>query len=59
VDEEGKFLEGQVTPIYQAKTHGPKVDPQKRAITKLIELTKADFPDTPLQIDTEGRMTKK
>ncbi len=59
IDEEGKFLGGQITPIYQAKTHGPKIDSQKRAISKLIELTNADFPDTPLQIDTDGKMTKK
>lgn len=59
IDEAGKFLGGQITPIYQAKTHGPKIDSQKRAITKLIELTNADFPDTPLQIDADGKMTKK
>lgn len=59
VDEKGQFLEGKITPIYQAKTHGPKIDPQKRAITKLIELTNADFPDTSLKIEPDGRMVKK
>lgn len=59
IDETGAFLEGQITPIYQAKTHGPKIDPQKRALTKLIELTTADFPDTPLQIEKDGKVVKK
>ena len=59
VDEAGAFIKGQITPIYQQKTHGPKVDPQKRAITKLIELTAADFPDTPLEIKKDGQILKQ
>lgn len=59
IDGEGAFLGGEVVPIYQQKTHGPKVDPQKRAINKLIELTKADFPNTPLEITTDGKLVKK
>jgi poly-gamma-glutamate capsule biosynthesis protein CapA/YwtB (metallophosphatase superfamily) len=59
VDRQGAFLSGQITPIYQQKTHGPKIDPQKRAIHKLIELTKADFPETPLEITTDGKILKK
>lgn len=59
VDENGAFLQGQITPIYQGKTHGPKIDPQKRAISKLIELTKADFPETPLQIEADGTIVKR
>jgi hypothetical protein len=52
-------LSGEVVPIYQRKTHGPKVDPQKRAISKLIELTNADFPNSPLEISADGQLTKK
>ena len=59
VDETGKFLAGQLTPIYQAKTHGPKIDSQKRAISTLIELTNADFPDSPLKIEPDGKLGKK
>lgn len=58
VDGEGRFISGQITPIYQMKTHGPKVDSQKRAIKEIIELTKADFPDSPLLIDADGYMKK-
>jgi hypothetical protein len=56
VDKEGKFASGTVIPTYQQKTHGPKLDPQKRAITKLIELTKQDFPETDLVIGQEGNL---
>ena len=59
VDDAGKFVRGQVTPIYQMKTHGPKIDPQKRAITLLRDLTKADFPETPLVIGEDGALSKK
>lgn len=59
VDEHGGFLHAEVTPIYQAKTHGPRVDTQARATKKLIELTKADFPDTRLSIGEDGFVLKK
>lgn len=59
VDDEGRFLEGQITPVYQQKHHGPKIDPQKRAINTLIELTKADFPNTPLMISKDGLISRK
>ena len=59
VTKEGAFASGRIIPTYQQKHHGPKIDTQKRAIHKIIELTKADFPDTPLSIDSEGNMKKK
>lgn len=59
VDQEGAFVSGTIHPVYQEKTHGPKLDPQKRAISKLQELTRQDFPDTPLQIEDDGRILKK
>ena len=57
VTSDGAFVSGKVIPIYQQKTHGPKIDPQKRAITKLIELTKQDFPNNQLQISPEGQLS--
>jgi len=59
VTKDGAFSSGRIVPVYQQKQHGPKIDKEKRAIKKIIELTKADFPDTPLAIDAEGNMTKK
>lgn len=59
IDREGTFLGGEIVPIYQQKTHGPKIDPQERVIKTMTELTKADFPETPLNISPDGKMTKK
>ncbi len=59
VNRSGEFVEGEVIPVYQEKTHGPKIDPQKRAIAKLAELTQADFPETPLSISDDGKLSKK
>lgn len=59
VDKDGAFLQGEIIPVYQQKTHGPKVDSQKRAITKLQELTKADFPNGQLYIGDDGMLMKK
>lgn len=59
VDKYGGFVHGKITPIYQGEKHGPRVDPEARATKKLIELTKADYPDTPLLIEEDGWILKK
>ncbi len=59
VDEQGVFQGGLVTPVFQEKTHGPKVDGQNRAITKLQELMRQDFPETPLRILDDGTIERK
>lgn len=59
LDENGGFVHGKITPIYQQKTHGPKIDPDKRAIKKLVELTNADFPEGTLRIEEDGMILKK
>lgn len=56
---DGSFVSGDVVPIYQRKSHGPKIDPQQRAVTKLRALTNADFPETDLLIDADGKLGKK
>lgn len=59
IDEEGNFQKGEIVPIYQDKTHGPRLDSQKRAITKIKELTKADFPNSDLEISASGIITRR
>lgn len=59
VDKHGGFVHGEVTPIYQGKTHGPKIDPNRRAIKKMQELTAQDFPDGRILIDDDGFLLKK
>lgn len=58
VARDGTFAKGAITPVFQKKTHGPRIDPAKQAIKKLKELTLADFPDTKLAIDDNGAITK-
>ena len=57
VARDGRFLGGQVIPVYQVAPGGVRPDPQMRAIHKLRELTRADFPETALLIDKDGRMS--
>ncbi len=58
VDRTGLFVEGKITPIYQGKTHGPKIDASNRATKKIQELTRQDFPNTPLQIQDDGTIIR-
>ena len=58
-NKSGGFVSGEITPIYQQKTHGPKIDPQKRAIKKIKELTATDFPDSKLSISVDGYIGRK
>jgi hypothetical protein len=54
---DGQFLGGEVIPVYQPGEGGPLIDPQKRAIAKLRELTRQDFPELQLVIGGDGGMT--
>lgn len=57
VDDEGQFVDGKILPIYQMKSHGPKFDPQKRAIQLVRDLTASDIPDTDLEISADGLLS--
>ncbi|MFC1734220.1 CapA family protein, partial [candidate division KSB1 bacterium] len=57
VDKDGSFVKGKIIPTYQQGEGGPLIDPQKRVITKLQELTAADFPEVGVKIDDEGNIT--
>ncbi|MEN8157729.1 MAG: CapA family protein [Bacteroidota bacterium] len=59
VDVEGKFLSGEVVPVYQPGSGGPRPDRQKRAIHKIRELSEADFPDQELVIGADGSLSKR
>ena len=56
-DSEGSFLKAEVTPIIQISPGGPRIDPQKRVITKLQQLTEKDFPEVKIKIDDSGIIT--
>lgn len=53
----GEFIKALVTPIIQIRPGGPRIDPQRRVIKKLQELTKKDFPEVPISIDDNGVIT--
>jgi poly-gamma-glutamate capsule biosynthesis protein CapA/YwtB (metallophosphatase superfamily) len=59
VSGRGEFLDGEIIPVYQVGEGGPRPDPQKRVITKMQELIKADFPDGFLKVDDRGIIRKK
>ncbi len=50
----GRFLKGQIIPIHQTGNGGVSLDPMKRVIAKMQELTLTDFPEVHLDIDQNG-----
>lgn len=56
-DRSGRFLKGHITSTYQVARDRVKIDPEKRALAKIIELTKKDFPEVPLHFDGNGFIT--
>ena len=59
VNEKGDFLEGEIISIFQNKDEAPKLDPENRVIERIITLTKEDFPESELDISTNGKITIK
>jgi hypothetical protein len=53
----GRFLKGEIIPAHQPGTGGARIDPRQRVISKLQELTRADFPENSLEIDQRGIIT--
>lgn len=59
VDSTGKFLSGKIIPVYQTWGTGVRIDPGKRVIKKIQELTAADFPDASVKITDNGDILYK
>ncbi len=59
LDERGDFVKGHITPIYQEKSSGAKLDPEGRIIARLQYLLESDFPEGLIEIDDEGWVLKK
>lgn len=57
IKPDGRFLQGEIIPVSQPGSGGVSIDPQKRVIAKLQELTAIDFPEVPINIDQEGIIT--
>jgi hypothetical protein len=56
-DKNGKFFYGKIIPTYQTYETGVRIDPQNQVIRKIQELTKKDFPESPVRIDENGIIT--
>lgn len=54
---EGEFLKGEITPTYQTYGDGVRIDPSKQVIKIIQELTKKDFPESPIRVDENGIIT--
>jgi len=57
LDKNGSFVKGKIIPVFQPGEGGPILDRQKRVVTKLQELTSADFPEVGVKIDDEGNIS--
>lgn len=57
--KDGKFLSGKIIPIVQLGEGGPSLDPNKQVITEMQTLTKADFPETKIDIKDDGSIVHK
>ncbi len=57
--ETGDFINGKIIPTIQVSRGVPVLDSKKGAINDIIELTTADFPESPLSIDKDGNISKK
>jgi len=53
-NKKGEFLQGKITPTFQTYGVGVQIDTEKR-VTKIIqELSKKDFPESPVRIAEDG-----
>lgn len=56
-NKKGEFLQGKITPTFQSYGAGVQIDTEKR-VTKIIqELSKKDFPESPVRIAENGLIT--
>ena len=58
INPDGRFISGRIIPVYQTYI-GVRVDPEKRVIRKIQDLTAADFPDSVIKISDNGEITYK
>jgi len=57
--DNGMFKEGQIHSFIQQKGIGPRRDTENRVARHIADLTKADFPATQINIDANGKITRK
>lgn len=58
LDAEGRFVAGGIVSARQVRPDGTVIDEEHRAAALVAELTRLDFPDTPLEIDERGQIRR-
>ncbi|HPP92594.1 MAG TPA: hypothetical protein PLT59_06900, partial [Bacteroidales bacterium] len=58
-DITGRFISGDIIPVYHDAERIVRYDPLKRAVFKIRELTLLDFPETGIEITDDGKIIKK
>lgn len=56
-NKNGQFLFGEIIPTIQNHVAGVKIDEQKRVVKIIQDLSKKDFPESPVKIDDNGLIT--
>jgi len=56
---DGEFVKAEIVPVYQNEAIGVHIDPSKRVIKRLQQLTAEDIPEAPLKISDDGLVEKK
>jgi poly-gamma-glutamate capsule biosynthesis protein CapA/YwtB (metallophosphatase superfamily) len=59
LSDDGKFLFGEIIPVKQYYSGKVVIDPMKRAIKEISELTRLDFPNVDITISENGIIRKK
>jgi len=57
--DDGEFKSGQIISARQLRPNGPVLDPNHTAAKLMADLTRWDFPHTPLEISTTGLISVK
>jgi poly-gamma-glutamate capsule biosynthesis protein CapA/YwtB (metallophosphatase superfamily) len=57
IDEQGRFVEGEIISTVQIRPAGPSIDPQKRALKMIRDLSNEDFESPGLEFHHDGRIT--
>ena len=57
LDEEGRFVEGEIISTRQLRPAGPSIDPKKRALNMIRGLSIEDFGNPGLTFHADGRIT--
>jgi poly-gamma-glutamate capsule biosynthesis protein CapA/YwtB (metallophosphatase superfamily) len=59
VGTDGRFGSGRIIPVFQTYSGGVRIDPDKRVIRKIRDLTELDFPESVVIISENGDINYK